>query len=106
MASAQNMHGTLHPCPSAWAVKHASKISFDNIPKTKEDLNKIFFNEYFKKQTMEQKLQFLEKEQLWDTGIKAWHEFAKVGRAKYVKIDDFHHYWNKSWRSDHRIPMI
>lgn len=85
----------LHPCPSAWVVEHASKVSFEPV-RIQEDASDDFFYKCPNKKSLF----------FWDTGLKASYEFAKLGRAKFVETNDFKHYWGKSSRSDYRITLL
>ena len=105
MASGKWVNGCLHPCPSAWVVEHAKNVNFQCIRRTK-DIHDDFFDKHFNLQNKEQKEEFVNKYPIWDTAIKAWYEFAKIGRTKYVRPTGFCHYWGKSSRSDYRIKLL
>jgi hypothetical protein len=105
MTSGNSVHKSLHPCPSAWIVDQAKKISFKPVEKA-GDIDDNFFDNYFKFKSLKCKINFLSRYSYWDTGMKIWYEFQKQNRAKLVLIKDFVHYFGKSSRPDYRIMML
>ena len=105
MASGRMNNKWLHPCPSAWLVDSLKQVSFNCVDKG-ADIYDDFFDKYFGFENQNEKMNFVRKYPGWDTGVKAWYEFAKLGRAKHVGNNGLKHHCGKSSRADFRIRFL
>lgn len=82
--------GHLHPTPTAWNVEKTHQMSF-SFQKIKEEINDPEFACLYDPSDC-----IVFWQEVWDTGVKAWYECAKLGKAHKCQAPDFQHLWAKS----------
>ena len=82
--------GHLHPTPTAWNIEKTYQMSF-LFQRIKEERNDPDFAcLYYPSDCI------VFWQEFWDTGVKAWYECAKLGKAHKCQAPDFQHLWAKS----------
>jgi len=96
--------GVLHPTPTIWLVYKCFWLDFEPVCKN----NDIFHPRYHlvcdDYKILPSNFDGWRKNN-WDTGMKAWFEMAKIGKAKHVNTHDFLHIWGSSSTKNFRIGV-
>ncbi len=104
-------YGPLHPCGSMWVIKNIP-YSFKTIPKTKEEVGHVRFQELLNMPTL---CALMAEEKYdnhlhnffvyhWDVGIKNWYTL-EVNYSTQHCIDDhgFVHFWRSHGRPPSKV---
>lgn len=86
--------GHIHPTPTIWDVRNTHRLNFEPCIFHKDLLEPDYELLYKKVKNYND---HQDANMVWfDTGVKAWYECAKKGKAQKSQSFDFQHLWAKS----------